>query len=336
LALVPSSSLEISGAIDLAAQTRNQLDTAGPTADMMITIEQLVQEKSELTAKLERIQDMLGVDKHAIETAIIGLTAAHSLLTLHALSNKVSVDSTGTVANYISTSKDADMSGCLITNRPLPMFDEGIYFEVKVVRVNQDNPDGLTVGVTLTVPWDPLEDVVAVPNTLDDIPLSWAVGYNGQCWSSSRKEWRDTSWSSKDLRAGQRVGVLVTCPPVSQLYIFVDDILVCRGPSRLPSCLDNEYFGLVDLLGNCDSVSIVASARPPTAAADLIPPLDPNQLNFRLPTRQSVSPTSALDISAELVAESHPRVAIPRLSLRQTLQPKGPVRPPSASSDDFP
>jgi len=331
--------------MDERMRLQEQLRTATMTThkddDMMYTIEQLVQEKSVLTGKILKIENLLGVRPGGgdIESVISGLLS-HSKtpsMILHALSDKVAVDdSTGTVVSYISKSKDSDMSGCLITKTPIPMFEEGVYFEVKVNKVNHENPDGLTVGVTLSPPWDfSAENKQAIPNTLDDIPHSWAVGYNGQCWSSSRKEWRETSWQSKDLQPGQRVGILVTCPPVSQLYIFVDDVLVCRGPSRLPSCLDNEYFGLIDLLGNCDSVSLLWAAKPPPSAANLVPPLDPRQLNFRLPTRQSVSPTSALDISAELLPDNmHQKISVPKLLLKPTAQLSRPVKPPSVSSDD--
>ena len=318
-----------------------QAESLKPSSDMEFAIEQLVQEKSTLMDRMSKIEDMLGIKQKGrldiLEQVVRDLLAqARPSLTLRALSAMVGVDAAGTVASYAGANKDTDMCGCLITDNPLPLFDEGVYFEVRVMRANTNNPDGLTVGVSLTPPWDFRDENLAdglTPNTLDDIPHSWAVGYNGQCWSSSRREWRETSWCAKDLTPGQRVGVLLTCPPVSQLFIFVDDALVCRGPARLPSCIDNDYYGLVDLLGNCDSVTLLWGARPPAIAAGLAP-LDPGRLNFRLPSRKSVSPSSALEVSSELVPFSPTGVGVPRLPLRPTIQPRYPPKPPSDFSSE--
>jgi hypothetical protein len=327
--------------VQLGEQLKALQAAANPSSDMEFAIEQLVQEKSTLMDRMSKIEDMLGIKQKGrldiLEQVVKDLLVqARPSLTLRGLSDRVAVDAAGTVASYIGANKDSDMCGCLITDTPLPLFDEGVYFEVRVMRANTNNPDGLTIGVTLTPPWDYHDENAAdglTPNTLDDVPHTWAVGYNGQCWSSSRREWRETSWCAKDLAPGQRVGVLLTCPPVSQLFIFVDDALVCRGPARLPSCIDNDYYGLVDLLGNCDSVTLLWGARPPAIAAGLAP-LDPARLNFRLPSCKSVSPSSALEVSSELVPFSPTGANVPRLSLKPTIQPRYPAKPPSDYSSE--
>ena len=292
---------------------------------MMETVKKLVDEKSLLSIRLQQqeqvIKDMAN--------------QARPNLALHPLSELVTVDAGGTIARYIGQNKDSDMSGCLITTTPLPMFDEGLYFEVRVTECTTGNPDGLTLGITTSVPEGTL-----VPNTLDDIPLTWAVGYNGQAWNGSKNEWKAVPWSGRDLVAGNRIGILIAAPPVSQLFVFVNDILACRGPSRLPSCFDYDYFGLVDLLGNCDAVTLLWGAQPPAAASDLVA-VDPRKVNVtgdllkRLPRRTNVSDIFTDESNASPISMYSPKhVALPRLPLKPTAQLTRPAKPPSAPTSD--
>jgi epidermal growth factor receptor substrate 15 len=304
-----------------------QLDGQAGNNELLNTINKLVDEKSALMKRLSRLEELLESREkgkvQSLQQVIRDIVAqAKPAITLQPLSEYVSIDAGGSVASYVGINKDSDMCGCAITNSPLPLFEEGVYFEVRVTATQSNNPDGLTVGLTTTVPWkgDP------VPNTLDDIPHSWAVGYNGQSWNSGKGEWKPIQWCGKDLIEGQRVGVFLAAPPVSQLFIFVDDILVCRGPSRLPSCVDYSYFGLVDLLGNCDAVTLLWGAKPPPAASELIA-VDPHRFV------KHISPTSSR-ISEESPSMMKSSVLVPRLALKPTVEPNGPVRPPSESDAD--
>lgn len=324
----------------------NDLRASGQE-DLLVSIHKLMDEKSSLTDRLARLESMLDAREqgkvHSLQMVIKDIVSqANPPILLSPLSQHVSVDAGGSVATYVGLNKDSDMSGCLITNAPLPVFDEGLYFEVRVTSASSGNPDGLTVGITTTRPWIGQP----IPNTLDDIPQSWAVGYNGQTWNSAKSEWKQIAWNGKDLTVGQRVGVLVAAPPVSQLFVFVDDTLVCRGPARLPSCIDYPYFGIIDLLGNCDCVTLLWGARPPSAAADLVP-VDPRRtptFASRLPMRQGTIDTirkPILDDSSLSGPESPSPVVsparkhvLPKLNIKPTAQPAFPVRPPSTDSEE--
>jgi cell division protein ZapA len=265
------------------------------------TIDKLRKDLSNKSHQISTIVKLVGAPEISIEDAVRQLVnQIVPTLALQPLSQLIELAGPSATASYIGPQKDDDMCGCLITHAALPSFPEGVYFEVRVARTNSNNPDGITVGVTLTPPWHG----PPVPNTLDDIPLSWAAGYNGQTWNSAKGEWKDNSWCGKDLVPGQRVGVLIAIPPVNQMFVFVDDLLVCKGPNRMPDCLENSYYGLVDLLGNCDGVTLLWQAKPPLAALDLVP------------VAQQRTPN------------------VPRLALKPTRELSHPVRPPSAASSE--
>jgi hypothetical protein len=315
--------------------------TAKGNEEMLTTINKLVDEKSALTNRLTRLEELLDSKpkgKVQSQQQVIRDIVAQAKpgIVLHPLSDYVAVDAGGSVLRYVGMNKDADMCGCAITNSPLPLFEEGVYFEVRITQTQQGNPDGLTVGLTTTPPWQG----EPVPNTLDDIPNAWAVGYNGQCWNGAKGEWKQIEWSGKDLVEGQRVGVFLAAPPVSQLFIFVDDILVVRGPTRLPSCEDHPFYGLVDMLGNCDSVTLLWGAKPPPGVQDLVA-IDPRKMSagqFRLPLRRGIQSSNPSFVSEEssIIEETSPmrKVAVPRLPLKPTVEPSGFVRPPSESDSD--
>ena len=317
-------------------ELRQDSARANSSDGLLATIHKLVDEKTSLTDRLTRMEQLLETREkgkvHSLEMVIKDIVSqANPPILLMPLSQHVSVDAGGSVASYVGLNKDSDMTGCLITTAPLPMFNEGVYFEVRVTSASSGNPDGLTVGITTTQPWQGHP----VPNTLDDIPQTWAVGYNGQTWNSAKSEWKQIAWCGKDLAVGQRVGVLVAAPPVSQLFVFVDDVLACRGPARLPACTDHAFYGLIDLLGNCDSVTLLWGAKPPSAAAELVPVIPaPSMAQFKLPSRRHtvVTPPMTDGVTPSPIM-SPKRHVLPKLALRPTAEPNLPVRPPSTDSD---
>ena len=304
------------------AQLKAADGTAKGNEELLTTIHKLVDEKSELVTRLGRLEHLLESRQTATPR-----TSRPPSMTFHPLSDLVRVDDSGATAiKYVGANKDADMCGCAISTAPIPLFEEGLYFEVQVIATQQSNPDGLTLGVTTTPPWtgEP------VPNTLDDIPHSWAVGYNGQSWNSSKGEWKQISWCGKDLTVGQRVGVFIAPPPVSQMFVFLDDVMVCRGPTKMPSCIDYPFYALVDLLGNCDAVALIDGSRPPPIAADLVA-INVRPLSLPRRSRNPVYPFSEESSIVDEGTSPIMKVAVPRLPLKRTVEPVGPARPPSDS-----
>merc|ERR1712050_205891 len=104
--------------------------------------------------------------------------------------------------------------------------------------------DGLTVGVTMTPP----KHIVADPQTVEHIPLTWAVGYDGQMWDAGSGVLSNVEWDPRCLQVGDRVGVLVTNSE-GELLVFRNGVACCPGPRGIPVS-DAPLYAVVDLLGH--------------------------------------------------------------------------------------
>ncbi|EER05320.1 RAD50 DNA repair protein, putative [Perkinsus marinus ATCC 50983] len=84
-------------------------------------------------------------------------------------------------------------------------------------------------------------------------------------------DWATCDWSGKDLRAGQKVGLLVSKSPVDQLFILVDGAVVADGPRSIPT--GKPLYGVVDLIGSTSAVllSDPETTPLPPAALELVP-----------------------------------------------------------------
>eukprot|EP00971_Amphidinium_carterae_P148539 2944984-Amphidinium_carterae.1 len=90
-------------------------------------------------------------------------------------SRYVSISPDGLTAEHKDRTGEA-MNGVVFTADVVETFgDNHAYFEVEVLKVREQQLDGLTLGVTSAMPnssFTPLE-------TADDVPSSWSVGYDG-------------------------------------------------------------------------------------------------------------------------------------------------------------
>lgn len=171
---------------------------------------------------------------HHVKLSADGLTASHQ-------------DSTG-----------QELKGVAFLQGPVPLFEEGAYFEVRVEEVCTGNPDGLTIGITTKKP--SMDD--PEPATADDVPESWSIGFDGQ--TKVGAEMKPTDWGPCDLKVGDRVGFFVDYRN-QETWLVENGELVVQLPGAGPP-MDRPLYGFVDLLGNTVQVALLEAAAPPESS----------------------------------------------------------------------
>ncbi|KAF4673308.1 3-dehydrosphinganine reductase [Perkinsus chesapeaki] len=263
-------------------------------------VELLITEREALIARIERAEAAC-TDVHMAKQPPLAETAAYPEMELKVegalpapasnefvptintlafcstnLSPYITVSPNGMEAEYDcgDAAKDEVMCGVVMTDRPLPYNSSfGYYMEVTIIAgasTSLKYSDGLTLGVTTTPPGE-VRSGSDAPSSCDEIPETWAVGFDGQIWDPITNDWSACGWCGKDLKAGQKVGLLVSKSPVDQLFIIVDGEVVVEGPKNIPT--GKELYGVVDLIGSTAAVllSNPESTPLPPAALELVP-----------------------------------------------------------------
>eukprot|EP00927_Polykrikos_kofoidii_P046710 TRINITY_DN40851_c0_g2_i1.p1 TRINITY_DN40851_c0_g2~~TRINITY_DN40851_c0_g2_i1.p1 ORF type:complete len:1205 (+),score=177.64 TRINITY_DN40851_c0_g2_i1:140-3616(+) len=207
-------------------------------------------------------RDPITVDFNPLETAVDvgralqadGFTDMRGFHTVKK-GKMVHLAADGTTAVYCGG--DEDLHGGIIGDGSLPLTHEGAYFEVRIDKVGTDSVDGLSIGVTDKSP----DELPYLPETLDAVDKIWLVGMSGDQWDGRTQTWSEISWYPKDLKVGDRVGVLVDAK-TGDMSIFVNGLWRSKGPSGIPC--DKPLFAAIDLIGNTDGVSFIKSAKHPS------------------------------------------------------------------------
>merc|ERR1712110_1339955 len=94
------------------------------------------------------------------------------------------------------------------------------------------------------------------------MPSTYIVGYWGCVFLDGRE--KRTSWRADALRAGARVGLLVTGDGRGDLIVFVDGVPIVRADRAIPALRDAVY-PVVDVFAATLAVDLQdrASPRPP-------------------------------------------------------------------------
>eukprot|EP00746_Dinoflagellata_sp_MGD_P157152 gnl/MRDRNA2_/MRDRNA2_86120_c0_seq5.p1 gnl/MRDRNA2_/MRDRNA2_86120_c0~~gnl/MRDRNA2_/MRDRNA2_86120_c0_seq5.p1 ORF type:complete len:447 (+),score=87.03 gnl/MRDRNA2_/MRDRNA2_86120_c0_seq5:196-1341(+) len=191
------------------------------------------------------------------------------------------------VSSHVTLSKDLltgvlndtpddedDLFGVILTQHPIPEFEEGLYFEVQVKRVINKHDDGLTIGVTTTSPKDLEAFLPELPEVAAAVTTNWVVGFTGMAHCSIG-EWQscphdgnfvDVDWKPQDLKIGDRVGVFVT---YEGLLIVVENgypVAICPQPVAMDM---GPLYGIVDLLGNTMGAALIPDPVPPPRVANV-------------------------------------------------------------------
>jgi len=146
------------------------------------------------------------------------------------------------------TGSPEDMCGVVFTDTALPEEADGSrVIEVCLTEIRSGEIDGLTLGVTRRQPHS--QD--SRPETADDVPASWSLGFDGCAHVDGLEEMLEVDWTPRDLRTGDTVGFVVL--PSGRAFVRVNGIKVVDFPGSVD--VGPALFGLVDLLGNARAVS---------------------------------------------------------------------------------
>ncbi|CAE7029891.1 neurl4, partial [Symbiodinium sp. CCMP2456] len=175
--------------------------------------------------------------------------------------------------------------------------------------------DGLTLGVTTVLPQEIPEPFV----TADDVPNSYCFGFDGKAVLPDSDDPIDTGWNPKDVRVGDRVGLLVT--PRGEGQVFHNGEAKVTGVLGLP--VGAPLFPIVDLLGSAVSVSLVPAAEPPIRDLGPSPPPTATQsLPGSIPTAPTGPKAAATPVPtvapAPAPAPAPPKPAAPVVAAKPT------------------
>jgi len=160
-------------------------------------------------------------------------------------SRSVVLSENNQVATYIGKKSVSNFVGfgVLLGQEPLHLITDKfpcLYFEVEILGMAEGKfPDGLTLGVTEALPQ-------AAPETCDGLGRVWAVGFDGEAFSSDSGDFEKVDWNPQSLKVGDKVGCLVVYP-AGDLLITVNGNIATDGPTGIPEGL--ELYPVVDMLG---------------------------------------------------------------------------------------
>jgi len=143
--------------------------------------------------------------------------------------------------------------GFAITARPARRNGK-FHFEICIQKARSGEVDGLAIGFTTTPPKQlPRE----LPESADCLGGNvWLVGYDGQFWDSTVGEdgsWRDCSFFPAQLVRGDCVAVKVDF--YGKLEVAVNG--ETHFSTRIQATGSKALYGIVELLGNTDKVTLV-------------------------------------------------------------------------------
>lgn len=167
------------------------------------------------------------------------------------LSTNVKVSENGQTAMFTGVDK-SDLRAFVVTEEPpLLEADQGYGFEVRIERVRAGHEDGLAIGFTALPPDAWPEEL---PETADLLDTTWLVGYNGEIYNGG-DIWDKCPWCPANLVVGDRVGVQVSLE--GKLHVVVNQRIVFTYNISTPSPLTSALYGIVDLLGNTDAITLL-------------------------------------------------------------------------------
>merc|ERR1712232_173808 len=97
----------------------------------------------------------------------------------------------------------------------------------------------------------------------EEVPRSWSFGYDGSAHVDGKEDLIEISWEPKELKNGDRVGLLVDNDGAASIY--VNDINV-TSQDKVMKCgipVSVDLYPIIDLLGIVRAISLQQGAQPP-------------------------------------------------------------------------
>eukprot|EP00746_Dinoflagellata_sp_MGD_P142781 gnl/MRDRNA2_/MRDRNA2_75707_c0_seq2.p1 gnl/MRDRNA2_/MRDRNA2_75707_c0~~gnl/MRDRNA2_/MRDRNA2_75707_c0_seq2.p1 ORF type:complete len:1611 (-),score=393.13 gnl/MRDRNA2_/MRDRNA2_75707_c0_seq2:219-5051(-) len=222
----------------------------------------------------EKLEKMLTMDR---ETVLKAREELKKIQFNRGVSKYVTLDESCIKANHSKGVQEDELFGVVFTKKPIPRFDDGHYFELRMEETSRDADEGLVIGVTTTSPWQVHQALGNFPEVAATVPNSWVVGFNGMAHCSAGNaagSFVPVDWRPQDLKDGESVGLFITDEGL--LGVVQNGAVVTVSPHQVD--MDEPLFGLVDLLGNAVGVSLVPGAEPPVGALEEVEELHAEML----------------------------------------------------------
>jgi len=156
---------------------------------------------------------------------------------------------------YVATRDLGCRGSVVIGSAPLTRQSRGLFFEVEVCQVVDGWMGGLGIGVTHTAPGQ----LMRVPDKGACVPGTFIAGYSGRMFLDGKE--KRICWHPDELRAGQRVGLLLTGDGKENFSVFVDgvEVVFMEGAAlREAGLRDEPLYPIVDVNNATLAVALTA------------------------------------------------------------------------------
>jgi len=191
---------------------------------------------------------------------------------------------------YVGTRTRGCRQSVLIGSSPIPRQTHGWYFEVEIRETVEGWVGGVGIGITSADP----ANLRRVPDKAWRMPNTYIVGYWGCVFLDGQE--KRTSWKPDMLKAGTKVGLLISDDGSGDMRVFVDlsPVVYIQGALRGLVTPSSELYAVVDVFAATLAVALQKYASPPS------PPWQINQTYLSEPA----SPSSTLHPGSSLLTSS--------------------------------
>jgi len=158
---------------------------------------------------------------------------------------------------------------------------KGYYFAFRVDQVDPKPPQGADLGYSLAIGISRMSPShtrlrgSTSPLYAYEVPGAVILGYGGHFIDQGK--WYKAPWDSNEVRAGDKVGVLITND--GEFVLYVNDEQVFRTGTTLglgpKTTTKKSYYPIVDLCGKVSGLKLQPVTEPPNKPLEVARPLEP-------------------------------------------------------------
>lgn len=161
---------------------------------------------------------------------------------------------------YVATRTRGSRQSVAMGSAPLTRSGIGWYYEVEIGETVEGWVGGLAIGMTCTIP----ERLTRIPDKAWRVPRTCIIGYSGSVFLDG-KEHR-TKWRPDTLKAGSRIGFLLSGDGSGDVRVFADGKAVVFAEGAVVWQLADAatgYYPIVDVFSATISVKLCSHAFAP-------------------------------------------------------------------------